>query len=118
MEALTPELMRSVAMINLGMAVLCAVGAYPLFTGMVPRNGVFGLRSKKSMASDEAWVRANRIGGACVLVGAVLIALLNGAQLGWGLPVPAAILDELLLYSAPGGLLAAAVIAWVLHQRD
>jgi hypothetical protein len=118
MEALTPELMRSVAMINLGVAVLCMAGAYPLFREKVPPNGTFGLRSKKSMASEQAWYRANRTGGACILVGATAVAVLNGFQLGWGLPIPAEILDDVLLYSAPGGLLTAAITAWLLHLRD
>jgi hypothetical protein len=118
MEALTPDLARSVAIVNLIMAVLCSTLAYPLVVGMIPRNRMYGLRSRKSLASDQAWYRANRLGGTCVVVGASVIAALNGSYMVWGLPLPQAVSGHIIMYSTPVGLLGAAAVAWLLHLRD
>lgn len=118
MEGLPADIERTVAVINLGLAVLCATMAYPLWAGMVPRNKLFGFRTAKSMASDAAWLRANRLAANCLFVGASAIAVINGVYLAWGFPLPAAIHDDLLMYSTPVGLMASALVAWLLHQRD
>jgi hypothetical protein len=118
MEAISLDTDRTVAMLNVAMAVLFAAMSYPLLVGMVPRNKHFGFRTSKSMASDEAWNQANRLAGRCVLVGAGLIAALNAAYLLTGLPLPSGASAQLVMYSAPVGLLGSGLAAWLLHQRD
>jgi len=118
MEGTPPDVEHTVAIINLGLAVLCASIAYPLFTGMVTRNKLFGFRTTKSMASDEAWYEANRLLATCLFVGASVIAVINGFYLAWGFPLPEAMHDDLLMYSTPVGLLVSGGVAWLLHQRD
>lgn len=118
MEAMPPDLERSVASINLIMAVLCSAVAYPLWSGMVPRNRMFGLKTAKSLASDQAWYAANKLLGVCVMVAASAIAALNGVYLAVGFPLPLAWHDDLLMYSTPIGLALAGGLAWLLHQRS
>ena len=48
--------------------------AVPLIRGRVPRNGVYGFRVPKTLASDAVWYPANRVHGRCLLVsGAILV---------------------------------------------
>ena len=44
----------------------------PLILKMIPRNGLWGVRTHETMVSDAAWYPANQIGG-IALVGACLI---------------------------------------------
>ncbi len=118
METMTLDVERTVAMANLGIAALSSAMAYPLFRGMVARNGYFGFRTAKSMASDQAWLQANRLFASCLMVGASIIAVLNGAYVVWGFPLPTALHDDVLMYSAPVGLMASGLVAWLLHQRQ
>jgi hypothetical protein len=118
MEPIPADLERSVATVNLIMAVLFSSVAYPLWAGMVPRNRMFGLRTTKSLASDQAWYAANKLLAVCVMVAASTIAALNGAYLSFGLPLPAAWHDDLLMYSTPIGLALAGGVAWLLHRRS
>jgi uncharacterized membrane protein len=49
--------------------------AIPMIRGMVPRNGLYGFRVPKTLASDAVWYPANRYMGRCLLVsGAILVA--------------------------------------------
>ncbi len=118
MEPAAVDVVRSMATINLGLSVLVIVFAYPLYRGMVGRNGLYGLRTRKSMASDEAWFTANKLAAACMMVGAAVLGSLCGAQLTWGLPLPAHLLDDVITYAGPVVLLASGAAAWLLHLRD
>jgi uncharacterized membrane protein len=117
MDPLVQDSVRTIAALNIGMAVLCIAAAYPLLVGMVPRNQVFGFKTRRSLASDEAWYRANRLAARCMIVGALAIGALNALFLLLGLPGPTAVVEQLVIYSAPVGLVAAGLCAWVLHQR-
>ena len=48
-------------------AVLFIVLAIPLILGIVPRNWFYGVRTPRTLASDESWYPANRIGGVILL---------------------------------------------------
>jgi uncharacterized membrane protein len=50
-------------MLLLAVALSIVVLAIPLMLGKVPRNHWYGFRIERTMVSDEAWYRANRIGG-------------------------------------------------------
>ena len=53
-------------------AVLFIVLAIPLILGIVPRNWFYGVRTPRTLAADESWYPANRIGGVILLgLGAV-----------------------------------------------
>lgn len=50
----------------------------PLILGMIPRNGIYGVRTRAAMASDAAWYAVNRSGG-IVLIGASAVWLVAAA---------------------------------------
>ena len=117
MESMPADTTQTVATLNLGMAVLVAFLSYPLLRGMVARNRLYGFRTRKSLASDEAWYAANELGGKCMIGGAIVILALNLVALAGALPLPAEVVGQLVLYSTPAVLTAAAVVALVLHRR-
>ena len=60
-------------------AVLCAL-SLPLVAGRIPRNGLYGFRTPKTLGSDEVWYPANRyagrqlwVAGVAIVVGAAAI---------------------------------------------
>ena len=44
-------------------AALIALISVPLILGIVPRQWAIGIRTPKTLADDETWLRANRFGG-------------------------------------------------------
>ena len=63
-------------MIRTWTPVLLIVLAVPLILGIVPRNRIYGVRTRGTLASDDVWYAANRIGGMVLLLaGLVWIAL-------------------------------------------
>ncbi len=76
-------------------AILIALLAAPLILGLVPRNRVYGVRTRKTLAEDGIWYPANRLGGWLLLASSALYLLISTV-------VP---------YEAPAGSLA----AWLLH---
>jgi uncharacterized membrane protein len=46
-----------------------------LLANVIPRNLVFGVRTKETMASDASWVAGNRAGGLALLAAGVVWAL-------------------------------------------
>lgn len=62
-------------------AVLCVILALPLIFGLVPRQGLIGVRTPKTLSDDETWLRANRFAGWALLIsGLVYLAT------AWALP--------------------------------
>jgi uncharacterized membrane protein len=56
----------------------------PLFFKKIPRNPLYGLRTRTTMASDDAWYSANRVAGAGGSIGGAiwLIAALTLPRFG------------------------------------
>jgi hypothetical protein len=48
--------------------LLCIGLAIPLALGRVRRNGMYGVRFRESLRSDDAWVAINRFGGRRLIV--------------------------------------------------
>jgi uncharacterized membrane protein len=96
---------------RLGGAIWVLGGAALIATGQLmprtSRNRVFGLRTKWSMASDENWVRAQRVGGHACTIGGTAIAVLGA------LGFPGLAFAALLLMGA-GPL----VWSWTAARRD
>lgn len=61
-------------MIRVWVPVLFVLLAIPLIVGIVPRNYLYGFRSRRTLQSDALWYPVNRVAG-------VLLAL---AGLAWG----------------------------------
>lgn len=68
---------------QLVLIVICIAGGslvfllgIPLMLGRIPRNGLYGFRTAKTLASDDVWYPANRYaGGQMVRAGARIVAL-------------------------------------------
>ena len=61
--------------------VICAliiIGCIPMILSKVKRNAWYGLRTAKTVASDEFWYPANRFAGCAIAAGAVVS---GGAEL-------------------------------------
>ena len=52
--------------------LLIIVFSIPLIIRKIPRNAIYGFRTTKTMANDDIWYRANRYGGICILVAALV----------------------------------------------
>jgi SdpI/YfhL protein family len=48
--------------------ILLMIVALPMILGLLPRNRIYGMRSRYSMSSDGAWYRQNLIGGIALLL--------------------------------------------------
>lgn len=44
-------------------ALLIIIVSAPLILGVVPRNRIYGVRTRKTLSDDSVWYRANRFGG-------------------------------------------------------
>ena len=44
----------------------------PLLLNIVPRNVLYGIRTRETMASDAAWEAGNRIGGIALIAASVV----------------------------------------------
>ena len=94
--------------------VVTILTAVPLVVGWVPRNGWYGFRTARTLASDAVWYRANRIGGIVVIVaGAAWLAL------AVALPSLVDTPREAVQYTALGGaaLLLVSVVGTILYVK-
>jgi hypothetical protein len=57
-----------------GLAVVLGI---PMALGMVPPNGWYGYRTRKTLASPEVWYRANGIAGWCMAIAGIVALLHN-----------------------------------------
>lgn len=48
--------------------VVLVIAAIPMIVGIVPRNPLYGFRTRYTLSSDEAWCSANRIAGIAMFV--------------------------------------------------
>jgi hypothetical protein len=60
-----------------------AVASLPLMLGMVPPNGVYGFRTRQTLASPELWFRANRFAGFALFIAAAISAAIFLVQPEW-----------------------------------
>lgn len=49
---------------------IIAVASIPLILGVVPPNGVYGFRTRQTLARPELWLRANRFAGVALFIAA------------------------------------------------
>ena len=64
-----------IAVITKASGILIVALALPLIYRRVPRNGIYGIRTRASFASDSDWYRINAIGGRYLALSGVVIAL-------------------------------------------
>jgi len=98
------------ALITGGAAVTALVGL-PLALRQVPRNRLYGVRTRRTLADDRVWYETNAYGGRCLILGSavtVVIVLILGLT-----PLP----PELLLPAAVAALVVPSLVAAVLAVR-
>ena len=57
-------------------ALIIFVISIPLILRLIPRNGIYGVRTLKTMSNDDIWYRSNRFGGWVFFISAVIYLLL------------------------------------------
>ena len=86
--------------------------------GRLPRNHFAGVRTAATLASDEAWAEAHRVGSAPMIFGAVAAVMAGLAftpfvlagEIGTGVAATTAVAQALLLGTG-------AVVSWVMADR-
>ena len=80
-------------LVILAAAVVMALVAVPLALGRVPRNRLYGIRTRRTLADDAVWYDTNAYGGRGLIVAStvtvVVIAVLGALPLPSGVVVPA-----------------------------
>ncbi len=49
-------------------SIIILLASIPLVLGIVPRNRVYGIRTRKTLSDDAVWYPANRFGGWALIV--------------------------------------------------
>jgi len=77
-------------------AVIIFVVSLPLILGLVPRNRIYGIRTRKTLSDDRTWSSVNRFGGGMILAASVfylIVAMIfpysGAAFLAWSLHLAA-----------------------------
>ena len=103
----------------LGVSLLLLALAVPLALRLVPRNVLYGFRTRATLADDELWFSANayfgrRLIGTTVVgcASAVVILLVLPVPPDWVVPV------SVLCLALPSLIAALATMRFVRHQRD
>jgi uncharacterized membrane protein len=61
-------------------AAIFFVISIPLVLGTVPRNRLFGFRTKKTLASDAIWFGVNRFAGIAIMVASAVYFMTAASQ--------------------------------------
>jgi uncharacterized membrane protein len=56
-------------------ALLLLIVAVPLVLGVIPRNRLYGFRTKKTLSDDGVWYAVNRFAGIAIMLASVVYAL-------------------------------------------
>jgi uncharacterized membrane protein len=79
----------------IGAAVVTGLIALPLALRKVPRNRLYGVRTRRTLADDRVWYETNAYGGRCLMVASavtiVAVLILSVTPLPRDLLVPAGV---------------------------
>jgi uncharacterized membrane protein len=53
-------------------ALLFFILAVPLVLGIIPRNWIYGVRTRKALADDRVWYSLNRVGGLILMLASIV----------------------------------------------
>jgi uncharacterized membrane protein len=53
---------------------IIAVASVPMMLGLVPPNGIYGFRTRKTLSSPRIWSRANRFAGCALFIASAISA--------------------------------------------
>ena len=95
----------------IGAALVTALIAVPLALRKIPRNRLYGVRTRRTLADDRVWYETNAYGGRCLIVAsAVTIVLVVILSLT---PLP----RDLLLPAGAAALVVPSLVATILAVR-
>ena len=52
----------------------------PLTLGLIPRNRLYGFRTRRTLADDAAWYRVNRFAGFAIMIASAIYGLAASAR--------------------------------------
>jgi uncharacterized membrane protein len=55
-------------------ALILFIASIPLALGMIPRNRLYGFRTKRTLADDATWRRVNRFAGLAIMIATAIYA--------------------------------------------
>jgi len=77
-------------------AVVMLAASLPLILALVPRNRVYGIRTRKTLSDDRTWYSVNRFGGGMILAASTFYLIVaaifpysGAALLAWSLHLAA-----------------------------
>ena len=76
--------MQTLATTFLLSGILLFVACLPIIHGKIPMNKIYGMRTKSSFRSDEAWFHLNEVGG--MIFAMIAFPLILAGAMGFALP--------------------------------
>jgi uncharacterized membrane protein len=77
-------------------AAAILVVSLPLLVGLIPRNRIYGIRTRKTLSDDRTWYSVNRFGGEMILAASIFYLIVaaifpysGAALLAWSLHLAA-----------------------------
>jgi uncharacterized membrane protein len=93
-------------------ALIFFILAIPLAIGLIPRNRLYGFRTKRTLADNAVWYRVNRLAGITIMIASAIYGLIASAH-----PYDRDFSVWLLHLAAFAGPLALAIIASGWYSR-
>src|SRR5215468_10434570 len=87
-----------------GVAGVTALIALPLALRQIPRNRLYGVRTRRTLADDRVWYETNAYGGRCLIVASVVT-------------IVVALLLDLLVPAGVAALVVPSLVAAILAVR-
>jgi uncharacterized membrane protein len=102
----------------LGVSLVLVALAVPLALRLVPRNAVYGFRTRATMANDELWLSANAYFGQRLIVGTVVgCALVIVTYFVFPLPPEVIVPISVLCLALPSLVVTLATVRFLRRQR-
>jgi len=61
-------------------ALILFIVGVPLAIGVIPRNRLYGFRTKRTLADDAVWFRVNRVAGIAIMIASAIYGLVAMAR--------------------------------------
>ena len=61
-------------------ALIFFILSIPLALGMIPRNRLYGFRTRRTLADDATWFRVNRVAGVGIMIASAIYGLVASTR--------------------------------------
>ncbi|MBI1397504.1 MAG: hypothetical protein GC151_16145 [Betaproteobacteria bacterium] len=102
----------------LGVSLILSAIAIPLALQLVPRNAVYGFRTRATVRGDEIWFAANAYFGKALIVASAIGCLLAIAVYFFPLPGELVVPVYVICFAVPSGLAALATLRYVRQWEE